>query len=915
MNLELINSITGESIHIASDDEATRWINSTTPWAKKLVTQLVKPPEEKAEHPQLIHDILKWSQTKLPLWQRDALRRLFQSSNSLSENSYSELYLILKQSRNIKVKAPTTPLPLALSHLPAITKTGEQVIIKSVRDFENVNRIATKQKLNFTPSGMTVIYGGNGTGKSGYVRVLKSVCRSRGRSETVLADATNNDVESHKATARFDILSNGQSQSLTWQAGISPPDDLAKISVFDTRCARAYLTEEQEVVFLPYGLDILEQLTNIVIPEISKRLHKESDSINIDSSPFNHLLGDTKVGNLIRTLSPKTKPESIDSLVSLSDAENIRLSKLNMTLSATDPSSSAKESLLSAQRIKKYINKIETCYKWVCDDSTLKIRTIIEDAQRSSGLEALAAEELRSGETLLTGTGEDSWKALFESARKFSTEIAYPQCGFPYTEDALCPLCQQDVTPAAERLNRFEEYIQNDIAQQSKNDKNKLETAILKITNADLDINSDQTIIDEINELDPSILDLLLTFKDTMKKRQSWIINLLIEKEPCLSQSPIKQLRKLAATQLKSYRTYLKASDATAKQLLIDEQRELCARNNLSKCAEAVKSLLVKIKQKALFEACEKDLKTQPISKKSKELASSAITSELKAALDKEFKQLGISHIKTKLKDRNVKGTVKHQLLLDLPSSAKLETILSEGEQRAIALGSFLADLHIANHSCGIIFDDPVSSLDHARRQKVAKRLAIEAKTRQVIVFTHDLIFVSDLISECGRLNAEHSCRYLEQVNGFYGNVSNGLPWIHKSHGDKLDKIETEQKALAAIPWPDYPSDDLSTRIHQQYNHLRSTIERCIEEVLLARTVQRFDSYIRVKNLSKIVNLEQCDVDEIIRLTNRCHDLIDAHDSSSSRNDPPPTPEDLKQDVDDLRAVLKRIKDNRAGTS
>jgi hypothetical protein len=41
----------------------------------------------------------------------------------------------------------------------------------------------------------------------------------------------------------------------------------------------------------------------------------------------------------------------------------------------------------------------------------------------------------------------------------------------------------------------------------------------------------------------------------------------------------------------------------------------------------------------------------------------------------------------------------------------------------------------------GIVFDDPVSSLDHMRREQIARRLAREAKVRQVNVFTHDLAF------------------------------------------------------------------------------------------------------------------------------------------------------------------------------
>ena len=87
---------------------------------------------------------------------------------------------------------------------------------------------------------------------------------------------------------------------------------------------------------------------------------------------------------------------------------------------------------------------------------------------------------------------------------------------------------------------------------------------------------------------------------------------------------------------------------------------------------------------------------------------------------------------------------MRHKLVLDLPVTKKLDEILSEGEQRAIALGSFLAEMHLANHLGGIVFDDPVSSLDHYRRKDVARRLVDEAKIRQVIILTHDTVFLGE---------------------------------------------------------------------------------------------------------------------------------------------------------------------------
>ena len=270
-----------------------------------------------------------------------------------------------------------------------------------------------------------------------------------------------------------------------------------------------------------------------------------------------------------------------------------------------------------------------------------------------------------------------------------------------------------------------------------------------------------------------------------------------------------------------------------------------------------------------------------------------------------------IEIILTKLQERNVKGKIKHRLLLDLPTTTQLEEILSEGEQRAIALGSFLAELRLANHSGGIVFDDPVSSLDHKRRAKVAKRLTSESLLRQVLVFTHDVVFLQQLRDECEKLKIPPSLCFLETVGSYSGKVSEGLPWLHKSFGERIDSLEKAQKRFEKLPWPTDPPEELASDIIRQYSFLRATIERVVQDLVLNSTVQRFRDYIDVKKLEKVVGLEKSEVDEIFRLNQRCHDVVEAHDPASAKDDPPPTSDDLKQDIDDLKKLIQQIKDRK----
>ena len=239
----------------------------------------------------LLNDILKWATISLTAWQRDALRRLFQKE-VLDQQDLDDLYAMLKSAHGVPDSENREPDPLSQKHLPVQTANAAPVTLRAMRELKHVNRIPNGQILEFSPKGMTVIYGGNAAGKSGYSRVLKQACRARDSLETVHPDAF--DIKAIKSIpeSTFDIEINGTVTSLNWKRGVEPPNDLSTIAVFDAKCARAYL-DEGDVAYLPYGLDIVESLGQHVLPELTRRLKTEISAINTDTASFADLIGDT----------------------------------------------------------------------------------------------------------------------------------------------------------------------------------------------------------------------------------------------------------------------------------------------------------------------------------------------------------------------------------------------------------------------------------------------------------------------------------------------------------------------------------------------------------------------------------------------------------------------------------------------
>ncbi len=862
----------------------------------------------------LLNDILVWSTTDLTLWQSDALRRLFQK-RELDQQDFDDLYAMLKSAHGLSDSKNREPDPISQKYLPAQVANAAPVVLRAMRELKNVNRIPYGQKLEFAAKGMTIVYGGNAAGKSGYFRVMKRACRARDSAETVHPDAFDAAAIASIPEATFDIEIGGHANSLIWKQGVAPPDDLSTIAVFDAKCARAYI-DEGDVAYIPYGLDIVENLGQQVLPELTERLNVEIDTINTDTTPFADLLGDTAVGELIASLGSDTDPLKVTALATLVVTDTNRLAELDKTLAENDPKAKAETLRLSVQRVNELISRIDGAIIRVNEAAVKKLKYYDTEAEVASEAEIAAAGKFRGDASLLPGTGEKVWKILFEAARKFSTEFAYPGKSFPYLEfGAQCPLCQQMLDQKSdERMRRFEKFVEQDTARVAIEKRDQRDKAGQEILKVSLGFGLNPALAEELKLLDVTLLQTTQDFENKVNTRRTWLLNALHahvwDNTPKLDADPRTDLKLLSKEIVAQATEFDKVGDEKKRKVLEAERAGLRARTTLFQRRKAVLDLVQRMNIKAKLIECKYDLKTRKISDKTKVFATQAVTVALKTALDSEFQTLGVGYIKTKLNERAERTKMKHKLVLDLPIPTSLNEILSEGEQRVIAIGSFLAELHLAGHKGGIVFDDPVSSLDHQWRKNIAKRLVEEAKVRQVIVLTHDTVFLGELLDHIEQEKVNNLIHHLEWLNNYPGYISEGLPWDHMPYKNRLDTLEREQKALEKS-WPTYPNERGCAEMRQQYDHLRATIERVIEEVVFSGVVKRYRDWVKVNKLGDVVGFTQAEYDEIARLHKTCCDVVSAHDPSSAKNAPLPNAEQLGKDIADLKSVVIAIKASR----
>lgn len=379
-----------------------------------------------------------------------------------------------------------------------------------------------------------------------------------------------------------------------------------------------------------------------------------------------------------------------------------------------------------------------------------------------------------------------------------------------------------------------------------------------------------------------------------------------------LPENPAARLRTMVAALRSEADALDKANDEKSRATLVTEFKELDARVKLVPVKDAVLTAIAAHILQARLSKCALATKTTTISNKATELSEKVISKDLEMALNDEFQRLNVRDLHVCLKPFSVKGKTFYKLVLELPGQQRPMTILSEGEQRAVALASFLAEVKLSGGECGVAFDDPVSSLDHKRRWYVAQRLAEEAIKRQVVIFTHDLYFLCILQQEAMRIKAEMTTLSIGRASGGFGVCFDDLPFDGATCSKRVGMLRNMQVDVdrAAKSGNDAFAAKLT---REAYSLLRQTWERSIEEVLFAGTVIRFSEGVYTQKLS-LVEVNDGDYRAVDAGMTKCS-KFSGHDGAASANVPIPTPDDLRADIEVFETwrkdVISRQKDVR----
>jgi hypothetical protein len=260
--------------------------------------------------------------------------------------------------------------------------------------------------------------------------------------------------------------------------------------------------------------------------------------------------------------------------------------------------------------------------------------------------------------------------------------------------------------------------------------------------------------------------------------------------------------------------------------------------------------------------------------------------------------------LKVGLARKSGKTTAAFQTNLGTTLTKFASEVLSEGEQRALALAAFFTEVAVTDGSGPIVIDDPVSSLDRERGLRVAARIVAEANKRQVIVFTHDLIFFNDLYRE-----ADTAGVYTETVALFADGANAGkidpagVIWKGLNVDKRLKRIKNDSVAVKKIHQASPAEYEVGMK--NLYGRLRDTYERMVEEIIFCDVVRRGADRIETQKL-RFVHVSDA-------LAIQFHDGMTkanthSHDNPETATVQIPTPTEFDADLAALESLVAAFK-------
>lgn len=858
-----------------------------------------------------VEQIRKWI-ADTPIWWKHGIR-LALKNGELDQSDLNEIYQIARIEHQLEPPIDgylTANLPIDFA---GHTSEHSKVNLVSLSQVRGVGALDEKQVLKFGQNGIFIVYGDNGAGKSSYASILKNACLTRGACPAILGNVFR--INTPEPSAEISVFVDNKEETYSWnlKAPIAAP--LKSIRVFDTTSAHHYVNKEDELGFKPSGFNLLTELL--------KAINHVRSIVDEDIMPGNGLIP-------LKPLSSSSNAakffNGISANSSETDLEKFRASSEDLTRIELLRQEILRDKLQTPESIKAKLNQrkelLTPLYKYVSNilkymgDTAYNRLKELQDDYCSKQLNAdKIMQATLHGLPFETIAGV-KWQNLWYAAKNFIEQEPKAH-NFPPKQGESCPLCLQEVSESSNKsLVSLAKFLANNAATDAKNAHELINNAINTISSLSLELENHQAALTEIETIKPGMREKFIQLFATLNERQNLFTkkSKLLDIQTTLDISAATDLAKIleeTTEQIQSIKT-----DQDLANFISRKETELQYLKDKQLVGENHEAILNNIRRHKIvkkLEAIRKECNTRKVSDLSSKIYQFGVIDPLKSAFDNELKSFGFTRFSVKVQTRNSGGQQQFKLSIANAGEPIVAKVASEGEQRCIAIAAFLAEMKADKRQSAIIFDDPVNSLSHQWSSKVAARLVAESHDRQVIVFTHDIVFFKLLLEQAEIQETQVESVALERSRSLSGLVRNSAPWEALTTSKRLRLLNTKLQELRKVD-RDGTEADFRQASRTFYGLLRESWERLVEEKLLNKVVSRFERGIYTQRLSRLIDISDTDIKRVDNAMSKCSTYFTGHDSAPAVGAPYPTIDEIAADLQDIQDFLDELQNQRKRT-
>lgn len=827
-----------------------------------------------------------------PQWLQIMAMRLLQQSE-LTDKDISEFATLCQKEANQEPLKFSDSFPTS-----AFSQDAEDNLrLCSISEVEGVNALAPKKPLEFGKANITIVYGNNGSGKSGYVRLLKHVCGARDLG-TLHRNVYKPNSSIQKACISFE--QNAIPRTHTW-SGEGTCDDLSSIDIFDTSYGKVFVSSEDEVSYEPPVLSFFsslilacEKVTSVLDLKLNNYLSKKP-SMPADKKK-------TVEGIWYEAINENTTSQDIDEYCAFGSSDDALIQTLQQRLAEQEPAEKAKQLRKQKQHIDSLVKDAQ---KYLAQLSTENYQRLIAAKKKSIVKKTaadMAAKKLFSG-SKLTDIGSDIWKELWEAARNYSVLAAYKDIEYPnVTEDSRCVLCHQTLTEEAkDRLISFESFVKGEMQKEATDAADEYE-AILQTFETLPTSEILKTKIDATNIPQNGFTSQVTEFFTQLQVRKDQLQEIDSEKaipEPLPTPKWIVEANDYSKRLGELSEKFEEDAKCDNRDDIVKTLNSLQTRKWLSENRTAIDEEVNRLKNLKQIQEAKKLTNTKVLSQKKGELSQILITNAFVQRFNDELKMLSGSQVKVDLVQTRVsKGRVFHKLQLRGATQSSLVEVLSEGENRIVSIAAFLADVTAKINQAPLIFDDPISSLDQNYEEAVVKRLIDLSRDKQIIVFTHRLSLLGTIKHFSEKRSIKPEVISIRSADWGVGEPA-PLPLSHSDIKTALNILINKRYQDAKNANENGEFEHAEILLKSICSDFRTLVERSIENDLLCGVVQRFQRPVHTLKLKELSKLKYTDCNLLDSLMTKY--------SGFEHSQPEESPVDLpKPDelLDDMKMLL-----------